>query len=545
MSAVGMGYGSAIIVKSLKSFTVDNRRPHGATWFFMSTVIPSSTGASTGELPSAPRGWVLGALMCTMMLAAMDTTSVSTAIPQIVGDLGGLRLFTWVFSIYLLAQTVTIPVYGKLSDLFGRKPVLITGTLVFLAGSVASSVSWNMVSLIVFRGLQGLGAGSIMATVITLAGDLYPVEKQGRVQGWLSSVWGVAAIVGPLMGGAFAQYATWRWIFLINLPVGAVALGLLGLFLHEHFERRTPSIDYAGAALVLASVGLLIFGVLQGGNAWPWLSPQSLGVFAASAVLIGATVAVERRAVEPIIPGWLWRHRALAGSNLAMMGMGVGMMAPYTYLPTFLQSVHHLNAIEAGLIRASMSIGWPAGSAISARFYTRLGYRDAALLGAVLAVASPVLFITLANPQPVWLLLFEQVLLGLGLGLLTTPLIVGVQASVGWSDRGVATGANMFARYLGQSLGAALFGAIFNGVVFHRLEYAPASLRGQLPTGVDGVITATNEGHAVGAVSAFLREIVAAATWQIYAAMAAIALVTLLAIMIAPRHFPQVSSRKA
>src|SRR5699024_2949119 len=184
--------------------------------------------------------------MATMMLAAMDSTIVSTAIPQIVGDLGGFSLFSWVFSIYVLAQTVMIPIYGKLADQSGRKAILIVGTVIFLVGSAASAASWSMVSFVVFRGLQGLGAGSIMATVNTLAGDLFSVRERARVQGWLSSVWGFSAIVGPALGGAFAEYVSWRWIFLVNLPVGLVALGLIGKFLHEDVARRRHRVDYAG-----------------------------------------------------------------------------------------------------------------------------------------------------------------------------------------------------------------------------------------------------------------------------------------------------------
>lgn len=492
--------------------------------------------------PLASRRWVLAALMCTMMLAAMDVTSVSTAIPQIVGDLGGLRLFTWVFSIYLLAQTVTIPIYGKLSDLFGRKPVLIGGTILFLAGSAASSASWDMVSLIAFRGIQGLGAGSVMATVMTLAGDLYPVKDQARVQGWLSSVWGVAAILGPLMGGAFAQYVSWRWIFLINLPIGIVALTLIGLFLHEKFERREPAIDYQGALLVLASVGTLIFGVLQGGHAWAWWSQESAAIFGLAVVLIALTVLAERRAPEPIIPGWLWRRRALAGSNLAMLGMGLAIMAPYTYLPIFLQSVHELDAIAAGLVLASMSIGWPVGSAVSGWFHTHAGYRSTALIGAALMILSPTAFLLAPATRGVPMVTLEQVLFGLGLGLLTTPLIIGVQASVAWGQRGVVTGANMFARYLGQSLGAALFGAIFNNIVTSRLALAPRDVRGHLPDGVDGVVATLQNGAVGNAVGTFLRSVIGDATWHLYLTMTLLGVAILLAVLAIPRHFPQVVS---
>jgi len=276
--------------------------------------MPFTSAPAPAPSHQATRRWVLGGLMAMMMLAAMDTTIVSTAIPQIVGDLGGLALVSWVFSIYLVAQTVTIPIYGKLSDLFGRKPVLLVGTSVFLIGSVACAAAWNMHALIVFRGLQGLGAGAIMATVMTLAGDLYSVQERGAVQEWLSSVWGMAAIVGSLLGGAFAEYASWRWIFLVNLPIGVIALALIGRHLHEVFERRAARIDFAGAALLFVALSLLIFGVLEGGQTWPWASWQVALVFGLALAAIVALLAVERRAAEPVMPGWLWHRRELSGS---------------------------------------------------------------------------------------------------------------------------------------------------------------------------------------------------------------------------------------
>ncbi len=308
---------------------------------------------------AAPRRWILAALMMTVLLAAMDTTVVATAIPQIVGELGGFSSFSWVFSIYLLAQTVTIPVYGKLSDSLGRKPVLMVGMGVFLLGSLSSAFAWSMPSLIAFRGLQGLGAGAILATVYTLAGDLYSVKERATVEGWLSSVWGVTAIVGPTLGGAFAEYASWRWIFLINLPLGALALLLLTKYLHEDFERRVHSIDYAGALLLLLTGSTLIFTLLEGGQRWPWWSLPTLALLVASLLLATLTALVERRAPEPILPRWSWGRRVLVGSNVATLGMGIVMLGPNTYLPTFGQAVRGLGPIDAGLLLASMSIGWP------------------------------------------------------------------------------------------------------------------------------------------------------------------------------------------
>ncbi len=500
----------------------------------------TSDASSKGQ-----RGWILAALMVTMMLAAMDTTIVSTAIPQIVDDLGGFALFTWVFSIYLLAQTVTIPIYGKLADIFGRKPILIGGTLIFLVGSAAASAAWDMVALIVFRGLQGLGAGSIMATVNTLAGDLYSVRERARVQGWLSSVWGLAAIIGPALGGAFAEYATWRWIFLINLPIGAVSIVLIAVFLQEQVEHRSHRIDFAGAGLVLAGVGTFIFGLLQGGQAWPWLSAPSIAVFAIAALLIATVVWVERRAAEPIMPPWLWRRPILTGTNLAMVGMGLVMMGPNTYLPTFAQSVLGLGAIAAGFVLASMSIGWPTASSLSGSLYLRIGFRDTALGGAVLLVIAALGFTLLPYPGPIWAVVLDQVILGAGFGLLSTPLLVGVQTVVTWERRGVVTGANMFSRYLGQSLGAATFGAIFNATMAARLRDAPAALRDQLPHDINAVINALYGRSLSDAAEQYLRHALFAATHHIYLGVLAVTIVTLVIVLLTPREFPEAPEHAA
>ncbi len=483
------------------------------------------------------RGWILLALMCSMMLAAMDTNIVATAIPQIVADLGGFSLFSWVFSIYLLAQTVSIPVYGKLADIFGRKMILQVGTVIFLAGSTASALAWNMPSLVVFRGLQGLGAGAVMATVATLAGDLYSVRERASVQGWLSSVWGMAAIIGPVLGGAFAEYATWRWIFLVNLPIGIVAMFLLGIFLHETFDRQRHAIDYTGAALILLTGGLLIFGLLEGGQSWPWWSAPSIGIFLAVIVLAGMLVWVERRAAEPIMPGWLWSRRVLSGANLATVAMGIVMMAPSTYLPTYAQSVLGLGAIGAGLTLASMSIGWPVASSLSGRMYMRVGFRQTALWGALLIVVAVAGFAFYPPPLSAWGTVVDVVLLGAGFGLLSTPLLVGVQSVVGWDRRGVVTGANMFSRYLGASLGAALMGAIFNATLRGWLERAPDALHGELPGGINQVITVLQQGSIPPTARAYLRDAINMATVHLYLAGLVVAGLTVLAVLVIPRRF--------
>lgn len=483
------------------------------------------------------RPWILAALMLTMMLAAMDTTIVSTAVPQVVGDLGDFSLFTWVFSIYLLTQTVTIPIYGKLADIYGRKPVLIGGSLIFLAGSAASAAAWSMPALIVFRAIQGLGAGSIMATVNTLAGDLYTVRERARIQGFLSSVWGISAIIGPTLGGAFAEYLSWRWIFLVNLPIGAGAIALVSVYLHESVARESHRIDYAGSAAVLVAVGTLIFGLLQGGTAWPWLSSPSIGVFVAAVILLGVALWTQRRAAEPIMPGWLWRNRSLAAANLSMIGMGFVVMGPSAYLPTYAQSVFGLGAVAAGLVLASMSIGWPTASGLAGRLYLRIGFRDTALIGAVLITLAGALFLLLPYAVPVWVVVIDQVMLGAGFGLLSTALLVGAQTTVDWRDRGVVTGANMFSRFLGESFGVAVFGAIFNASLEARLEAAPAALRDHLPTDINqimGVLQGTPDGSAA---ETYLRHAIYGATHHLYIGLLIVALLTLAAVVVIPRRF--------
>ena len=488
----------------------------------------------------ARRGAILAALMMTMALAAMDTTIVSTAIPQIVADLGGYTQFSWVFSGYLLTQTVTIPIYGKLADLYGRKPVLIVGAAVFLAGSALCAAAWNMPTLIVFRAVQGLGAGAVQAIVSTLAGDLYDLTERGRVQGWLSSVWGVSAIVGPTLGGAFAEYSTWRWIFLINLPIGAIALTLIGRFLHEDVEPTPHRIDYPGALLVLGAAVAVIFGLLQGGTAWPWLSPASIGVFAAAAACTAGAVIVERRAAEPVMPPWVWGKRLLASVNLATIGFGILVIGPNTFLPTYAQGVLGLGPIAAGLVLAAMSLGWPLASGQSARLYLRIGFRDTALAGATLAIIACAWLVLMPRVPAVWQIVVAIFILGAGFGWLSTGAIVGVQSTVDWNRRGTVTSANMFSRFLGQSLGAAVFGAVANAALHDRLAAAPAHLRG-LPSSADGITRALEHDPASPA-AAYLRAALATATHHVYLGLAATAVVVALILALAtPRRFPVIS----
>lgn len=481
--------------------------------------------------PPLKRNWILAALMLTMFLAAMDIAVVSTVIPEIVSDLGGFKKFSWVFSIYLLTQTATIPLYGKLADLYGRKLILVTGIIIFLIGSATSAASWNIESLIAFRGLQGLGAGSIMATVNTIAGDIYSIKERAKIQGWLSSIWGISAIAGPVLGGSIAKYFSWRWIFLINIPLGIIAVVLIAIYLKEKITKQKPKVDYTGAILIFCTLSAFITFVLNGGQAWPWLSAWSIGLLVLSVILGWLTVRVERKAKDPIFPGWLLTNKAFLGSILSMVGMGIVMMGPETYLPTFTQASLGFGVIVSGLILASVSIGWPTASALSGKLYMRIGFRNTGLIGTGLVIFACISFLFIPFPQPIYLLVLNQIVLGAGFGLLSTPMLVGIQSIVDWEQRGVVTGASVFGRNLGQTLGAAIVGAIFNMSLTTQISEANVNL----PENNGNILETLNSPALAQNVKDFLKEAINTANHHIYYGMIIFGILTFLAVRIVPR----------
>ncbi|QIP86115.1 MFS transporter [Streptomyces sp. Tu 2975] len=491
------------------------------------------SGAEAGAAAPRGRAPVVAALMLGMALAALDGTVVSTAVPQIVGDLGGFAVFSWLFSGYLLAVTVTLPVYGKLSDTFGRKPVLIAGIILFLLGSLLCAVAWNMAALIAFRVVQGLGGGALQGTVQTIAADLYPLKERPKIQARLSTVWATAAVAGPAVGGLLAGYADWRWIFLINLPVGAVALLLVARYFVEPARpapAARPRVDWAGALCVFATGALLLTALVQGGTAWPWLSLPSLALFGGGAVLVAVTVVVERRAAEPIIPGWVWRRRTIAAVNLALGALGLLMVAPTVFLPTYAQSVLGLGPIAAGFVLSVMTLSWPVSAALSDRVYNRIGFRRTAILGIAAAMLVLLSFPLLPFPGEPWQPALAMLLLGAALGLFQLPLIVGVQSTVGWSERGTTTASVLFCRQVGQSMGAALFGAVANAVLLSRLGGGSLD---SVSHALENPATLTTDA-ADG-----LRRAVDAAVDHVYLGAAAAAGAALLVlVLVAPKRFP-------
>lgn len=427
------------------------------------------------EQPSG-RGLIALSLMLTTALASLDATIVSTAMPTVVGELGGLQLYSWVFTIYLLTSTTTVPIYGKLADLYGRKPVLLTGSTIFVLGSALCGLSPDMHGLILFRAIQGLGAGAIIPITSTIVGDLYTAAQRARIQGLLSSVWGASSFIGPAIGALFVSTIGWRWIFYVNLPVGLVAGTLLYLSFHERAVVRQHRIDYLGAALLIAGVMLLLLALA--GEAAVGLPPGLLLVGAL--VSLAAFIWVERRAPEPLLPLTIFRQRVITVAALGGFFLGGLIIAIPAYVPLLIQGGLGGTPAEAGAVVALQSIGWPIGSTLSGRSFVRFGFRPTTLAGgACVLLGTLLLALGAAGAGPRALLMGGVWLSGFGMGLASTSLIVGSQEVVPWNLRGVATSSGQFFRSIGGTIWVAVLGAIFAASLAARLaQDSSAALAG-------------------------------------------------------------------
>ena len=410
------------------------------------------------------RGPILIALMLTTGLVAIDATILATAVPSIVEDLGGFAAFPWLFSVYLLAQAVSVPVYAKLSDIVGRKPIILIGVGLFLLGSILCGFAWSMPALIAFRAVQGLGAGAVQPMAITIAGDIYTVAERAKTQGYLASVWAISSVVGPTLGGVFSEYLSWRWIFFVNIPLCIIAGWMLIRSFHEKIERRDHTVDYLGATLLTASLTLLILGVLEGGQAWAWNSPQSIIIFAAGALLLVAFVAAERRAAEPVLPLWVFARPLLLTTSLIAVGTDAVLIGLTSYVPTYLEGATGASPLLSGLALAALTIGWPIAATFSGRFYLRIGFKNTALVGMAFVIVGAAILAATASTPSIIIVAVSCFVMGLGMGLVATPSLIAAQSSVEWNERGVATGTNMFARSIGSAVGVAIFGAIANSI---------------------------------------------------------------------------------
>jgi EmrB/QacA subfamily drug resistance transporter len=451
------------------------------------------------------RRMVTVACMIAQFMAAVESTIVATAMPTIVAQLGGFSYFSWVFTAYLLTQAVTIPIYGRLADIYGRKPVFFAGAGLFLVSSIACGFAWGMLPLIFFRTLQGFGAGAIQPIASTIIGDVYTPAERARIQGLLSSVWGVAAIIGPVLGAFIVEHLSWPLIFWINLPVGALAVLMLAVFLDEPRQPRRRRIDYLGAVLLMVGAGALMVVLVQGHSLQAWVIA---GLLALGAVTLAALAVLEMRIPEPIVPFRLWRYRVIAVGNYGSFCIGVIMMGIAAYLTTYVQGVMGRSPTIAGLVVCTELGMWTFGSIGSGHLMLRTSYRWAGAVGGLLIIAGSAMLIVMTPASgPLWAAAAASVT-GIGMGFCVTVYVVSLQASVDWSERGAATSVNMFMRSIGQAMGAALFGGILN---FGIARYLPEG------TGaVDRLLDPATRDSLEPGLRAVLTQAIAGALHEVY-----------------------------
>ncbi|BDZ40063.1 MFS transporter [Microbacterium suwonense] len=453
------------------------------------------------------RGPVLGALMLSIGLIAIDATILATAVPSIVRDLGGYQQFPWLFSVYLLAQAVSVPIYSRFADTIGRKPVILLGIGLFLVGSVLCGFAGSMLWLILFRIVQGLGAGAVAPMSMTIVGDIYTVAERAKVQGYTASVWAMASVVGPALGGVFAQLEAWRWIFFVNIPLCALAAWMLLKHYKEQKQTRRHRIDFSGAVLLTVGLTGIILGLLEGDSAWAWISVPSAICFGGGALALIAFGIVERHTAEPIIDFALITRRLILTTTLTSFGIGALLIGVTSFAPAYLEGSLGIIPLLSGLAVAALTVGWPIAAGLAGRMYLRIGFRRTSMIGAAIAtVGATGLALTGPWPSP-FTVAGIAFILGFGLGWTSAPTLVAAQASVGWGERGVVTGMNAFARSAGSAVGVAILGAISNAVI------------------------------AQGAGPHDPATIIAASTW-VFVGASITAVLTLVALLFMPRDVP-------
>ncbi|MFH8973969.1 DHA2 family efflux MFS transporter permease subunit [Streptomyces sp. NPDC017890] len=445
----------------------------------------------------------IGALLLGMLLAALDQTIVSTALPTIVSDLGGLEHLSWVVTAYMLAATAATPLWGKLGDQYGRKKLFQTAIGIFLVGSALCGVAQSMSELIAFRALQGLGGGGLMVLSMAIVGDLVSPRERGRYQGLFGAVFGATSVLGPLLGGVFTEHLSWRWVFYINLPVGIVALAVIAAVLHIPRRSTRHVIDYLGTLLIASVATCLVLVASLGGTTWAWGSPQIIGLAVLGVVLAALFVAVERRAAEPVLPLKLFRVRTFTLSAVISFVVGFAMFGAMTYLPTFLQVVRGVTPTMSGVHMLPMVVGLLLSSTVSGQIVSRTGrWKVFPVAGTAVTTLGLLLLHQLDENSATAEMSAYFFVFGLGLGLVMQVLVLIVQNAVAYEDLGVATSGATFFRSIGASFGVAVFGTVFAGRLGDKL--ADAFRGAELPPGVS-VDTLKADPRGIGALPPALR----------------------------------------
>jgi EmrB/QacA subfamily drug resistance transporter len=419
---------------------------------------------------------VTAAIMLSLFLASVESTVVGTAMPTIISQLGGLAVYSWVFSAYMLTSTTTTPIFGRLSDIYGRRPIYLIGMLLFLVGSALSGQAQSMTQLIVFRAVQGLGAGSVLPMAFTIIGDIYTLEQRARMQGVFSSVWGVSSVIGPLLGGFLVDNVSWRWVFYVNVPFGLIALALVWWGLNEAARRRASrQVDYLGVVLLSSGVFLLLLTLLEGGTAYTWASPRMLGLLGLSIALLAAFVYVESRVAAPILPPSLFRYRLFSVASGHGFLTGLAMFGTTSFVPLFVQGVLGTSATGAGAVLTPLILGWVIASTLGGQLILRLGYRTIIVTGMSIMTAGAAVLATVGLDSTRLHVVASMVLLGAGMGLSVTSYLIAVQNAVRRDEMGIATSALQFSRSIGGTVGVSLMGAVMAGRLLNDLSSFPGA----------------------------------------------------------------------
>ncbi|MGW0463895.1 DHA2 family efflux MFS transporter permease subunit [Streptomyces sp. NPDC003027] len=428
----------------------------------------------------------IGALLLGMLLAALDQTIVSTALPTIVSELGGMEHLSWVVTAYMLASTAATPLWGKLGDQYGRKKLFQAAIVIFLLGSALCGIAQNMPQLIAFRGVQGLGGGGLMVLSMAIVGDLVSPRERGKYQGLFGAVFGATSVLGPLLGGLFTEHLSWRWVFYINLPIGVVALFVIAAVLHIPARGTRHTIDYLGTFLIASVATCLVLVASLGGTTWAWGSPQIIGLAVLGAVLLAWFVYVEKRAVEPVLPLKLFRIRTFTLVSVISFVIGFAMFGAMTYLPTFLQVVQGVTPTMSGVHMLPMVLGMLITSTASGQIVSRTGrWKVFPIAGTALTALGLLLLNELTETSSTWAMSVYFFVFGAGLGLVMQVLVLVVQNAVSYRDLGVATSGATFFRSIGASFGVAIFGTIFTNRLTHKLDDALAGQNVPPGTGPD------------------------------------------------------------
>lgn len=405
--------------------------------------------------------------MMASFVAAVEVTIVATAMPTIVGALGDFDLFSWVFTAYLLIQGVTVPIYGRLCDFYGRKRVIYFGIFFFVLGSIMCGFAWNMISLIAFRVVQGFGGGSLATVSQTIVSDLYPPRERAKVQAYISTTFATSALVGPVLGAFIVAHLSWQWVFWINVPLCFIALAMLMATFRENVELHPHQIDYLGSFLMALATGLLMYALTRAAS----LSRSALLLLLGGAVISLILLLIqERRAREPMLPLEIWRTPIVAFGNLASGSLGAMQMAITAFLPAFIQGVMGQSAFLAGLALSGMSAAWPLGGFIATRSLLTVSYRTSSSLGCIVLIMGSVMMMVLDPSSGIGWAIGSAFLVGLGMGLTNMGFYVGIQASADWHQRGVVTSTYNYSRIIGQSIGTAVFGGIVNAALADQVE---------------------------------------------------------------------------